>query len=403
MGLLQKQKAAIERAKLEATHEIICLYCFRNFDHHEVHFRAAEVRDGSQAEPDQLLDAYRARFGLPAKGDIPPVLIPSSLSEKSKGFHHDILTTLFDGYNTPTGHRLCPHCHNDIQPGAGFAPSTVISVVGAGQAGKSTYFNSLLHQLKTNTSLNFQIYLTPVTGTETATGAEPLTGHIPFTGQIPPAVAEPGRPHQPTVYTVSFAGGAKPDLYLAFFEPPPDSNMDIYAACVRNSSGVIFLVDPQQFPQVAHRVQALNNLPPRPAPDPMAAFAGLLESYVHKQPTGISHIPAAAVLTKTDLLEIPSQHGEYLHPNSYLFANYSHMGYFSLTAYDIANYEAENFFHMVDPSFTYALKRRFANLGFFGVSALDVPPYGPRRVDEPFLWLLYKLGFIHGQHDEAGQ
>ena len=388
MGLLQKQKAAIERAKLEATHEIICLYCFRNFDHHEVHFRAAEVRDkdGYRAAPDPVLDGYLARFGLPPKGNIPPALIPSNHSEKSKGFHHDILTTLFDRHNTPTGHRLCPYCHNDIQPSAGFAPSTVLSIVGARYAGKSMYFRSLLNQLKTTTSLNFQIYYTPVSA------AEPVTGQ------------EPGSQGQPMAYTISFADGTKPDLNLVFFEPPSsESNMDIYASHIRNSSGVIFLVDPQQFPQVAHRVQTLNGLPPYSAPDPAAAFTSLLENYVHKQHTGVSHIPTAVVLTKTDLMEAPSQHGEYLHSSSYLFANYSHMGYFSLSDFDFINYDAGNFFHMIDPHFTYALKRCFANLGFFGVSALDAPPYGPRRVDEPFLWLLYKLGFIHGQHDEARQ
>ena len=165
MGLFQKKKAAIERALIEATHEIVCLYCFSNFDHNEVVFRATKITDtdGHRAEPDKLLDAYRARFNLSPAGKIAPVLNPASFKEKNKGYRRGILTTLYDRHNNPTSVRLCPHCHNDILPSAGFSPSTIISIVGAGQAGKSIYLTSLIHTLKTETSHNFEMFCVPIT------------------------------------------------------------------------------------------------------------------------------------------------------------------------------------------------------------------------------------------------
>jgi hypothetical protein len=67
------------------------------------------------------------------------------------------------------------------------------------------------------------------------------------------------------------------------------------------------------------------------------------------------------------------------------------------------NDDAEDFISEVDPNFRNALKRRFADLGFFAVSALGTRPQGqrvasfaPMRVDEPFLWLLHRLGYIEG-------
>ena len=418
MGLFQKRKAAIERAQIEATHEIVCLYCFRNFDHNEVVFRAAEAMDmeGYRAEPDRLLDAYRARFRLGSFGAIAPVLNPAEFSEKNKGYLRGILTTLYDDHNNPTSVRLCPYCHNDILPSAGFAPSTIISIVGASQAGKSVYLTSLVHTLKAATSLNFEMFCTPVSnemGRKFRVQYEdPLieNGYL-----LDPTQKE--KQQEPFIFTFSFADSSKPEINIAFFdiagEGMTDSAyMDIYAAHIRNSSGVLFIVDPLQFGAIGHKLQILNNLNYDLSTlcNPTEALSSLVENYIYKQPNGVSNIPTAVVLTKTDLLEALSHQGEYIHPRSNLFARYIHRGYFNLTQSDHVNYEVDAFMHQADPNFRNALKRRFANLGLFGVSALGAHPddiyqrvadFAPVRVDEPFLWILYKLGYITGHHNEV--
>ena len=418
MGLFQKKKAAIERAKIEATHEIICLYCFRNFDHNEVMFRAAQTldADGYRPQPDKLLDAYRARFNQGSLGDIAPVLNPADFSEKNKGYLHGILTTLYDAHKNPTSVRLCPYCHNNILPSAGLSPSTVISLVGGALAGKSVYLTSLIHTLKTATSLNFDMFCMPITGEIGRKFKIQYEEPLIENGQLlDPTLKD--MPQEPFVFTFSFTDSSRPEINIAFFDVAgegmaDDDYMDIYAAHVRNSSGLLFLVDPLQFRAIGHRTKMLNNLKNdlSTLSEPMEVLGSLVENYVHKQISGVSDIPTAVVLTKTDLLLAHSSQGEYIHHRSNLYARYAHRGYFNLSQSDAVNYELEAFLDMIDPNFRNALQRRFSNLGFFGVSALGATPdtvhnrvvsFAPVRVDEPFLWILYKLGYIEGRYDEA--
>ena len=416
MGLFQKKKAAIEREKIEQTHEIVCLYCFRNFDHNQVLFRASHAMDvdGYRAEIDYPLDEYRARFHMGLMGELPPVLNPEEFSERNKGYMRGILSSLRDGNNNLTTKRLCPYCHNDIVPGAGFGPSTIISIVGASQSGKSVYLTSLIHTLRSVTSLNFEIFCTPINnemGRKFKFGYEdPLVekGYLqePF-----------HHPQEPIVFTFSFADESKPEISIVFYDAAVDSMADsaytdIFTAHIRNSSGVMFLVDPQQFHAIGRKVQILSKLDydPTAVTEPTEVLNGLVENHIYKQSGGISHIPTAVVLTKTDLLEALSYEGDYIRPKSSVFSRYTHRGYLNLTEAEIINNDVDEFIQRVDPNFRNALKRRFANLGFFAVSALGTHPevirqrragFAPMRVDEPFLWLLYKLGYIDGFDEGA--
>jgi len=418
MGLFQKKKAAIERALIEATHEIVCIFCFRNFDHNEVVFRAAQITDtdGYRAEPDKLLDAYRTLFSLNPMGEIAPILTPANFSEKNKGYRRGILTTLYDTHNNSTSMRICPYCHNNIPPSAGFSPSTIISLVGGSKAGKSIYFTSLIHTLKSVTSLNFEISCTPITGETGRKFKSHYEDPLITNGYVPDRPRQE-IPQAPLVFTLSFADNSKPDIHIVFFEAADEAMADsayanIYAAHIRNSSGMLFLIDPLQFHAVNRKILTLNHMSDdlSATNDPAEVLGSLVENYIYKQANGVSDIPTAAVLTKTDLLVALGHHGEYIHPRSNLFARYIHNKYFNLSQFDAVNYEADAFIHQADPNFHNALKRHFTNHGFFGASALGAHPelihqqvaaFAPARVDEPFLWLLYKLGYIEGRYEEA--
>ena len=413
MGLFQKKKAAIERAKIEQTHEIVCLYCFRNFDHNQVLFRASQGKgaDGYLAEIDYTLDEYRALFRMGAIGELPPALIPSGFSERNKGYLRGILSSLRDDHNNLTTKRLCPHCHNDIMPSAGFSPCTVISIIGAGKAGKSVYLTSLIHTLRTATSLNFDIFCTPITSEMGRKFKYKYEDPLVEKGCLPESTQK-SRPHEPLVFTISFADETKPEINLAFFDVESDgmidtAHTDIFSAKIRNSSAILFLVDPQQFHSIGRKVQIISGLDYSltAITEPTEVLGSLLENHIHKHHGGTSHIPTAVVLTKTDLLEALSYEGDYIRPKSSVFTRYIHRRYLNLTEAEIIHNDVDEFIQRVDPNFRIALKRRFANLGFFAVSALGTHPdvvrqrpasYSPMRVDEPFLWLLYKLGYIDG-------
>ena len=415
MGLFKKRKDAIEREKMEKTYEIVCLYCFRHFDHDKVLFRAVEAVDaeGYRAEADHILDEYRMRFNQGSLGELPVVLDPADFGERNKGYLKGILSTLRDDHKNISSKRLCPYCHNNISASAGFTPSTIISVAGAGRVGKSTFIASLIHTIKAITSYNFDVFCAPITnemGRKFKFEYEdPLSDH----GFLLDAVQK-GGVQEPLVFTFSFADGAKPEIHIVFFDVACDGvesvHMDIYAAQIRNSSGVIFLVDPLQFRPISRKIQLLNHIKyEQVAPaEPATVLNNMVYDYIYKANGSITSIPTAVVVTKTDLLEVLTFEGEFVRPQSSFFTRYEHRGVLSKTAFDAINEETEEFIRLTDPNFRNALKRNFANLGFFGVSALGAHPdairqrmaqFAPVRVDEPLLWILFRLGYVEGYHE----
>ncbi|MCL2571775.1 MAG: hypothetical protein FWE11_05170 [Defluviitaleaceae bacterium] len=416
MGLFKKKKLAIEKAKIEKTHEIICLYCFRNFNHDRVLFRAVSAIDseGYRAAIDHPLDEYRARFFMGSLGELPVVLDPDEVGEANKGYLRGILSSLKDSHGNTSTKRLCPYCHNDVPAIAGFAPSTIISIIGAPGAGKSVYLTSLIHTLKSVTSHNFDVFCTPISNEMGRKFKFEYEDPLLDTGYLADSTQ---KQQEPLIFTFSFADGTKPEINIAFFDIVGEGRanleyLEIFAAHVRNSSGVMFMVDPQQFRPISRRIHMMNqmNYDIGASREPAEVLSTLVENYIYKQSNGISNIPTAVVLTKTDLLEAISYEGDYIRPRSNVFSRYTHQDHLNLTQTDIVNYEIDEFIQRIDPNFRNALQRRFAHLGMFGVSSVGTNPdainqrlaqFAPVRVDEPFLWLLYKLGYVEGFYEGA--
>ncbi|MCL2577336.1 MAG: hypothetical protein FWE27_04720 [Defluviitaleaceae bacterium] len=411
MGFFKRKKEKIERKKLDTTHEIVCLYCFRDFAHDRVMFRALEAldADGYEARYDDILDEYRSQFGMGSAGELAVALDPDEFNEVNKSYFRGVLSSLKDDYGNITTQRICPYCHNILPQSAGFAPSTIISVVGASQSGKSVYLTSLIHTLRTITPRNFPIFCTPINNEMGRRFRFEYEDPLIERGiLLDPTQKE--KQQEPFIFTFSFSDESKPEINIAFFdvagEGLVDTNyMDIYAAHIRNSSGILFLVDPLQFRAVGKKIQLKNALEYELgySDEPAEVLSGLVEDYIYKQGGGVSEIPTAVVLTKTDLLEALQNDGEYISENSRIFTNFTHRTFFNLNEFYNINDETENFISEIDPNFRNALKRRFADLGFFAVSALGTKPesrriasFSPVRVDEPFLWILHRLGYIEG-------
>ena len=412
--LLSKKK--LSSFKQDRAHEIICLYCFQKFPHNRVLFRALAPLDeeGYRPKRDRILDNYREQFHKDSLGPLPVVLDPSDFSESSKSYTRNVLTGLKDAYDNWTAKRLCPHCHNDIPKTAGHAPATVISFVGASHAGKSVFMTSLVHTLKTVTPRNFNVFLSPINHEMSRKFKDEYEDPLIEKGQLlDPTQME--REQEPFIFTFSFADSS--EINIAFFDIAgegmvDDRYLEIYAAHIRNSSALMFIVDPLQFRTIGRKIQLSNNLDYdlSTAEEPVDVLGGLVDNYIHKESGGTCKIPTAVVLTKTDLLEAlrpgtdGPQPGDYISANSHMFTNFTHRGFFDLRAFENVNGEVEEFLNIVDPNFKNAIKRRFSEMGFFAVSALGSQPvdrrvasYSPTRVEEPFLWLLYKLGYIEGR------
>ena len=183
--------------------------------------------------------------------------------------------------------------------------------------------------------------------------------------------------------------------------------LDLYANHIRNAEGILFLVDPLQLSTIRRKL-ILNQ------DDNGGDFTSqyqesrdvvitLAEHFIGSQEDGKTSIPTAVVITKSDMLtSLAEEEGEYIKPNSNVFENYIHKGYFNLNEYENINGEVQRFLEKVDLAFKDAVEVHFKNVSYFAVSSLGQNPVEgklekviqPMRIDEPFLWLLYKLGYI---------
>ena len=400
MGLLRRKKEAIQRMRKENTHTITCLHCFRRFGHDEIMFRALETldADGYSARYDDVLDSYRFRFGLDSAGEVEVVLDPVDFEESSKNYHKGILVSLTDDYDNITTKRICPFCHNELHPGAGFSPSVIFSITGATRSGKSVFFTCLINYLRSKTSKTFPSFCVPINSEVARNFKHGLAAPLIENGILPISALLKEFPEAPLVFSFSLADDESSEVHIVFFDPVGDSLcMDIHNALMKSSSGVMMLVDPLGIPYFGRELAEKTD--PDFAPlfftEPSDDMGIMLLEHAKK-------IPIAVVLTKTDLLKSVIGENELFDHLSAVFEDYHHSGFFVLSEFNEIDSEISVFFEEECPNFYNALQKRYgANLGFFGVSSLGERPnagqvaaVNPVRIDEPFLWLLYKMGLI---------
>ncbi|MMZ67124.1 hypothetical protein D1872_296760 [compost metagenome] len=105
------------------------------------------------------------------------------------------------------------------------------------------------------------------------------------------------------------------------------------------------------------------------------------------------------------LHSLKDEEGEYIKSNSNIFNNVVHRKYFNKTEFANIDGEIRRFIEKVDRPFKGTMDVYFKDTGYFAVSALGSNPIDqklqnvvqPIRVDEPFIWMLYKLNYIEGR------
>jgi hypothetical protein len=95
-----------------------------------------------------------------------------------------------------------------------------------------------------------------------------------------------------------------------------------------------------------------------------------------------------------------------LPPDSALLRSAEHFGKLDLQDIQSVSTEIGNYMQTwISPGFCQDIALKFASYCYFGVSSLGRQPdpsnhladVSPRRVEDPFLWLLYQLNLIQGK------
>jgi hypothetical protein len=399
-------------------YDIVCPFCFSTFQHEDVVFRATHHREDDEAlalQEDELLNNYRAKFGLAGIDELEAIIYPSMIPAENMLFSDHVLMGVSDKYSVVTRNRLCPSCHNDLPVTAAKHPSNIVSIVGATSVGKSVYMTSLIHTLQHVTANNFNAACLPLDNEISRRFRQDYEIPLFEKGSLFAPTAKSKR-QEPFIFQFIFKDEGQSPLTLVFFDVAGEGMTDkeyikLHAAHIKNSAGILFLVDPMQIRAI--REKMIHQMGEKPGEivaqgdEPREVVISLFGDFIAHLENSKTTIPTAVVLTKSDLLNtLKHDDSEYIRANSNVFRNVEHRGHLDLDEFENINGEIRRFLEKVDIPFVNALDVYFKDTSYFAVSALGSNPneqqvtgiISPIRVDEPFIWLLYKLGFIEGRH-----
>jgi hypothetical protein len=399
-------------------YDIVCPFCFEKYEPDEVVFRATHHLEDDEEyalQEDEKLNKYRDRYNLDAAPEMEAILYPGRVHEDDKMYADNVLIGITDAHGMVTRKRLCPECHNELPINAGKVPSNIISFVGTTSVGKSIYMTSLIHTLQNTTAKNFNAACMPLNSEISRKFKDNYEDPVFERGEMLGSTRR--ELQEPFIFQLIFKDESKFPLTLVFFDVPGEGMLDqefveIFAPHIKNSAGILFLVDPLQFKKIRNKMlvtldQTHSSVEMSETPlEPRDVILTLHQNFIGHQNNAKTNIPTAVVLTKSDLLQsIAGENDDYLPSNSNVFNNYVHRNELNLTEFQNINGEIGRFIENIDQAFKDAIDVSFTNTAYFAVSALGTNPVekeitgviNPIRVDEPILWLLYELGYIDGK------
>ncbi|MER6769459.1 hypothetical protein ACFVG1_10555 [Streptomyces bacillaris] len=324
-----------------------------------------------------------------------------------------------------TAVRVCRGCHNDFPGEYCDQDSRIIALVGAKASGKSTYVSVLVNELRGRVGREFTISL-PAMGAETQRRDREMEEDLYERLRLPDTT----RPaalgfNDPLLYRLSvprrgrYARGSR-HTTLVFFDAAGEDlksaeAMARYTQYLAAADGIILLVDPLQLGSVRDRTGSADG-PPLPAvetsPQQIASdLAVQLRSHGRSVSRGRVTTPMAVAVTKTDALRpLLGAHSPLLH-------NAPHTGGEHDDDDRLAVHEElRSLLSDWDSGvLCRQLENDFAELSYFGLSALgspppadapaDAPKSGPQpvRVEDPLLWLLGRRGLIPVRKGRKGR
>jgi hypothetical protein len=401
---------------LNQTKKIVCPYCFYELrEPNDVLFRASYSLDGdsdfSQRE-DEILNRYNIEFGKRPAGKMNAVIDPYSnnmVKQREKNSGSVIITAVIDKNDRRSTDRLCKRCHNTLPVEIGFHDTTVISVAGISQAGKSAFMMSLTKKLIEGIS---GISFVP----------QDLATHRGFknvydNGSLPEATP-PGKRQSAYIYKFS-SGNARADTILSFFDTSgevftSEQNDYMTADHIRHSDGILLLLDPFRVSKLRKKIKELRNVENElnfPAEEQTLVILKLVQDFIgasNKYRNNKITVPTAIILTKSDLLENTGIISE----DSSVFNDFEHEDKLDLKQCQLVHDEVKKLLNEYQSNIVDSIDRAFENYHFFAVSSLGkdfsssnftTEDVLSRRIAEPFLWLMYKMGYIEALEESKAE
>ncbi|WP_242906869.1 TRAFAC clade GTPase domain-containing protein [Actinomadura terrae] len=388
--------------------EITCPYCFASVPPQRVLFRC-RGRAGRALGCAPVLDERLAAYtGSTAGASLPPVF-----TAPGRGGRADC-----PACGRPTGNRACPECHNPLPAAYCDSPGRIVALVGAKNAGKSTYIAVLLHELMNRVGTELDASLVACDDRTIERYKRDFARPLLEERRLLPTTASAATgPREPLVYLLTrtrrgrFARPRNESLALVLFDTAGEDlrsreATDLHLRYLEAADAVIFLVDPLELPGAR---TGLADVPiPRgagedPDSEPLNVIARVTETLRQRhgaRPGEPLPVPVAVALTKIDALR-PA-----LLRQSALHRTRAGSGVLDLDDREAVDAQVRALLHdwSAGQLDTY-LGQQYAEHALFGLSALGgIPEAGrvgaggvrPHRAEDPLLWLLYRFGMLDG-------
>lgn len=334
----------------------------------------------------------------------------------------------FESQNTTRGdfrseNHKCSKCAQSIPYGYSELKNPFIALVGSRGSGKTVYITVLIDQLMNRVCKQGRIGgVCDACGDDTRTRYEAMRdvlqdGRLP--GTTRPAVLG-GRELLPLIFrlrTKTYVPGFYPipsshSLHLVFFDAAGEDMLDeslmaMHYRYFHHAAAVIFLIDPLQIRKLSDKYEAISrdNLE-KPGTDQhiVSRFVSQYRQMLHLSADAKLKIPAAFVLSKSDILVGSDGLSEETR------AAHDHKRGFDLedqlrVSKDVGDFVGTHHGQLL------SLSEEFLDHSFFAVSALGKSPEKdgrilggpvPFRVEDPLLWILWRLGYVSDRYDIVG-
>lgn len=388
-----------------------CPYCYRSFHVRQTIFRCAGRLGPSgrrcEARIDPILAAYTgdttARY---------PAFEADGRRRSARHSDCDFETTV----------RICPHCHSQLPTHFGEADSRLIALVGAKESGKTVFMTVLLHELRNLVGERFDL---------SVMGADEHTRNQ-FPTEYEKRLYRDGLLHDMTTTAAGTRGGRRPLVFslarerrrrsggsyverglFSFFDTAGEDlrsgdSVERNARYLAGADGILLLLDPLQMPGARPLAKAGTLLPaPGGAPDDpanvLSRITDLLHDTLRTRRGKKIHKPIAVAFSKMDALDGT------LPEDSVLLRDSPHSSVYDERDGLAVHEEIQVLLDKWQGSgMDTVLAQNFERYRLFGLTALGdspvrdehdverIPEYGvqPRRVQDPFLWLLSEFGTI---------
>ena len=318
---------------------------------------------------------------------------------------------------------VCPSCHNKLPESTLLGKDMIISVVGSRDTGKSHFVGVIINELIERISVKFGGAMEGFDDTMTrykAGAYQKLYMDMQKLDLTKSSVQDVNNgAYRPLIFTLKLKHKTLfkeqiDSFTLVFFDTAgedlnDEDTMSTVNKYICKSAGIIFLLDPMQFPAVRNqldenivsRASSVDWKQATRSDDIMARVSKLIRNDKHMKSEAKINIPVAAVFSKFDAIASLIPEGSTVletspHCNEKVFDMADWHNVDNEIRSLLVEWGAESFTSQVDVNYT--------NYSYFAVSALgmDNNPKEDRRIDrprphrieDPLLWILKENGVI---------